>query len=78
MDTIDIEFDYECRKRRILARIEKLKEEWQRIWEKSLGNPQAEALAVQAKLNIQLMEIEALDGFKEIMAKINKSKELEI
>jgi hypothetical protein len=75
MDTIDLEFDFERRKRRILARIEKLKEEWQEIWGKCLDNPQAEALAVQAKLRIQLMETEALDDLKEMQEKIDRAKD---
>lgn len=70
MDTLDIEFEYELRKRKILAKIEKLKDEWLTIWENCVGNPDAEALAVRAKLHIQLMETEAADDFDDIERKI--------
>ena len=70
MDTVDIEFEYECRKRKILAKIEKLKDKWQAIWESCAGNPDAEALAVRTKLHIQLMEAEAADDFKDIERRI--------
>ena len=75
MDTIDIEFKFEHKKRNILAKIEKLKEEWQSMWERCIGIPEAEALAVQAKLKIQLMEAEALDELKEIEGEIDMLRE---
>jgi hypothetical protein len=75
MDTLDIEFKFEQKKRKILARIEKLKEEWQAMWGRCVGNPQAEALGVQAKLEIQLMETETLDDLKELEREINIIRE---
>jgi hypothetical protein len=74
IDTFDIEFKFEKTKRKILAKIDALKEEWQTIWEKCAGNPEAEALAVQAKLRIQLMETEALNDIKELELEIEASK----
>jgi len=75
MDILDIEFKFEQKKRKILARIENLKEEWQTIWERCVGDPQAEALAVQAKLKIQLMETEAQDDLKELEREIETVKD---
>lgn len=74
MDTIDLEFKFEHKKRKILARIETLKEEWENMWKRCVGNPQAEALAVQAKLHIQLMEAEALDDIQELTHEIEAVK----
>jgi hypothetical protein len=71
MDTLDIEFEFEHRKRKVLAKIEKLKEKWQAMWERCIGDPQAEASAVQARLDIQLMETEALDELEKLKRKID-------
>ena len=75
MDTLDLEFKFEHRKRDIFAKIEGLKEEWQALWAKCIGNPEAEALAIQAKVKIQIMETEALDDLKELEREINELKE---
>ena len=74
IDTFDIEFKFEKTKRKIMAKIEMIKEEWQKVWGECAGSPEAEALAVQAKLRIQLMETEALNDIKELEQEIESVK----
>lgn len=75
MNILDIEFKFELKKRKILARIEEVKEEWRAIWERCVGDPQAEAIAVQAKLYIQLVETEAFEVIKEMEQEVNILRE---
>ena len=75
MGIADIEFKFEINKRKVLARIQNLTEEWQAAWDRCQGNPEAEALAIEAKLKIQLLGTEWLDELNSITEEIKKVKD---
>lgn len=70
MNNLDIISSFEQSKNRILNKIQKTKEEWQRVWREAQGNPAAETQLIHAKLEIQIMEAEALEELAKLEEKI--------
>jgi len=75
MHNLELILSFERTKNNILDKIQKAKEKWQRVWQEAQGNPVAEADLVHLKLEIQIMEVQALKELKKLDEKIKGSME---
>lgn len=74
MTDLDLEFSFEQAKRRILEKLRRTNEEWERVWQEAQGNPAAEVQLVQLKLTIQLQEAEALEKLNKLEEKVKATE----
>lgn len=75
MSNLELELYFEQAKRNILSKIQKTKEKWERIWREALGNPTAETELIHLKLEIQIMEAQALEELEGMEEKIKRAAE---
>jgi len=75
MNSLDLEFYFESSKRRILDKIQKSKENWQKAWEMAQGIPAMENRLLHLKLENQLLEIEALKELGKLEEKVKRATE---
>ncbi len=69
-ENLELEFYFERMKNEILNKVRKSKEKWQKIQRKALGDPAAENELIQLKLQIQIMEAQALEELERLEKKI--------
>ncbi|MBU0630903.1 MAG: hypothetical protein KKC80_08340 [Candidatus Margulisbacteria bacterium] len=74
MGITELEFSFECLRRRVLNKLKRTKEHWRETWEKNLGDREAEAELVAIKLEIQLREKEAITELGRLKLKIERQK----
>ena len=77
MHNLEIKLSFERTRNRILNKIQRSKEEWQWVWQEAQGKPEAETALVHLKLEIQIMEAQALDELKELDERIKRLGEEE-
>lgn len=76
MGVVELEFSFECLRRKVMTKIKTAKERWQSAWDKYRGNEEAEAELVAIKLEIQLQEKEAAIELLKIRDEIERQKKL--
>lgn len=72
MKTFELRLSFERIKNNTLNKIQNTKEKWQRTWLEAQGNPAAEAALVHLRLEMQIMEVQALEELRELDEKIKK------
>ena len=71
----ELEFSFMRMKSEVLDEIQKTKEKWQLVWREAQGSPAAENSLIHLNLEIQIMEVEALEKLEKLEEKIKRADE---